>query len=126
MNDIDYTSNNYFSEVNSMIKSNYTSSHNFKAGAEIRNNNLRFRLGALYSTSPFSKNLNLADAIDQARKGITAGFGIKEERYFVDFAFAHTQTGYYYQPYTLNNQEVSGITSKQKDNRLLITIGYVL
>jgi hypothetical protein len=54
------------------------------------------------------------------------GFGIKEERFFIDFAFAHTQTGYYYQPYTLNNQEVSGITSKQKDNRFLITIGFVL
>jgi hypothetical protein len=126
MDDVDFTSNNYFYEVNSIIRSNYTTSHNFKAGAEIRNNNLRFRFGGLYSTSPFSKNLNLEDAIDQASKGLTAGFGIKEERFFIDFAFAHTQTGYYYQPYTLNNQEVSGITSKQKDNRFLITIGFVL
>ena len=46
------------------------------------------------------------------------------ENYFIDFGYAYSVTGSYYQPYTLSSKDVPSIITKQYDNRFLITLGY--
>ncbi len=113
-----------FNSINRGIKSKYTSSHSIKLGCEYKFENLRFRVGANYSTSPFKKEFRNDTQSDLSRYGTSCGFGIKQENYFVDFAYAYSVSGSYFQPYTLSSKDVPIITTKQYDNRFLITFGY--
>lgn len=114
-----------FTPVNKAISRKYTMSHNVRAGLEWRYEELRFRAGGFYSTSPFEENLRDSEKTDMTRYGLTAGFGFRTEKYFFDAAYAWSRTGSYLQPYTLNNQETEGITFTQTDNRVLFTVGWL-
>ncbi|CAN5415791.1 hemin receptor [soil metagenome] len=114
----------YFSDINSAIRAKYTESHNIRIGGEYRYEILRFRLGVQSSTTPFKNKYTTDSNTDLSRKGYSAGFGIKQDKFFIDFAYAHTESGSFLQPYTLSNQEVQGIKYKQKDNRFLFTVGF--
>ncbi len=120
----DKTFKSYFDTANESIDKKYTSSHNIRLGAELRFDNLRFRVGAFHSTSPFKPAYKGIRSTDLSKTGITAGFGIRQDKYFIDFAIAHTETGSFLRPYSMNSQIVEGITYNEKDNRLLVTIGF--
>jgi len=115
-----------FNSINSGIRSKYAGSHNIRFGGEYAFQKYRFRLGALYSTSPFKSQYRNDKESDLSRYGASFGFGIKLEHLFVDIGYAYSVTGAYYLPYALSYQDVPSIRTKQYDNRLLITIGYRL
>lgn len=122
---VDNNFDDYFQDINSIINAKYSTSHNFRAGAEFRYDMLRFRLGGQYSTSPFIEELRGTYETDLSRYSGTAGFGFRAEKYYVDLGYAYSETGSFLRPYSVSNQEVSGITYKQKDHRLLITLGFL-
>lgn len=121
----DPTFNADFNNVNSAIRSKYSSSHNFRAGLEFRYELLSFRLGGSYSTSPFASGLRISEDTDQSRYGLSGGIGYRDKKYFIDVAYAWSRMGSFQRPYTLNNQDTEGITFKQTDNRVMFTIGYL-
>jgi long-subunit fatty acid transport protein len=114
-----------FTPVNKAMRSKYTASHNLRAGLEWRFEQLRFRAGGYYSTSPFESALRISDDTDLSRYGITGGLGFREKKYYVDLAYAWSKSGSYLLPYSLNNQTTEGITFSQTDNRVLITVGFL-
>lgn len=121
---VDKTFNSDFDPANEAIDKKYTASHNIRLGGEFRFDNLRFRVGAFHSTSPFKSEFKGSTATDLSKTGITAGFGIRQEKYYVDVAVAHTETGSFLRPYSMNSQLVDGITYNEKDNKLLVTVGF--
>lgn len=114
-----------FNPVNKAIRLKYTTSHNVRAGVEWRYEQMRFRGGAFYSTSPFQKDLRDSEATDMSKIGFTGGLGWREEKYYVDVAYAWSKSGSFLTPYTLDNQETKGITFTQTDNRLMFTVGFL-
>ncbi|MBL0095451.1 MAG: outer membrane protein transport protein [Bacteroidetes bacterium] len=114
-----------FTPVNKAMRSKYTASHNLRAGLEWRFEQLRFRAGGYYSTSPFESALRVSEKTDLSRYGITGGLGFREKKYYVDLAYAWSKSGSYLLPYSLNNQTTEGITFSQTDNRVLITVGFL-
>lgn len=113
-----------FNPVNKAIRNKYTISHNVRAGFEWRYEELRFRAGGFYSTSPFDEQLRESEETDLTRYGLTAGFGFRNDRYFFDAAYAWSRVGSYIQPYSLSYQDTDGITFRQTDNRFLFTVGW--
>ncbi|MBL7924757.1 MAG: outer membrane protein transport protein [Bacteroidia bacterium] len=122
---VDRSFSSDFNPVNNALRKKYTASHNLRAGIEFRADQLRFRAGGFYSTSPFVTALRASDETDLSRYGFTGGIGFREKKYFIDAAYSWSQQGSYLQPYTLNNQTTEGITFKQTDNRVLITVGFL-
>ncbi len=113
-----------FNSINKGIQTKYTTSHNLRFGSEYRYDNLRFRIGANYNTSPFKKSIRNDKQSDLSTYGLSLGFGIKSDQVFMDIAYAYSVSGSYYQPYNLSYQDVPEITTKKFDNRVLITVGY--
>jgi len=112
-----------FNPVNNALRKKYAGSHNIRAGVEFRVEQLRFRAGGFYSTSPFHVAYKDSKENDLSRYGLTTGFGFREKKYFFDIGYSWSQQGSYLQPYTLSNQSTEGITFKQTDNRVLMTFG---
>jgi len=84
----DYT----FSEENSAIKTQYTTSNNLRLGAELKAGIMAFRGGYSFSESPFRDTAKTGN-----RNGYSFGIGIREKGYFADFSYNHSNadTNYY-------------------------------
>ncbi len=87
---VDYTkarlrSSDYlFSDENDMIKLSFEEQHNIRVGGEIRLNPVILRAGYAYYASPYREDVN-----DGQRTILSAGFGIREASYFIDFAYSY-------------------------------------
>ncbi|MBK9317870.1 MAG: hypothetical protein IPM91_02825 [Bacteroidetes bacterium] len=68
-----------FTPVNKAMRSKYTASHNLRAGLEWRFEQLRFRAGGYYSTSPFESALRISDDTDLSRYGITGDWVLERK-----------------------------------------------
>jgi hypothetical protein len=73
----------FFSE-NDAIRSQYTSSNNFRFGAELKAGIAALRGGYNIYGTPFKGTANIGK-----RTGFSVGAGIREKSYFVDFAYSH-------------------------------------
>jgi long-subunit fatty acid transport protein len=88
---------NVFSDVNSTIRSKYTSTGNLRVGGEIRFDPITFRLGYALYGSPFRNGDNVA----AIRTSYSGGIGYRLNNFFVDFAYVRTnfsETNYLYDP----------------------------
>lgn len=121
----DRTFSGDYAPVNQALRTKYTSSHNIRGGFELRFEKLRVRGGAFYSTSPFKEELRDDQETDLSRIGFTGGLGLREEKYFMDIAYAWSRMGSFTRPYTLQNTTTGGITSTQTDNRIMLTFGFL-
>ena len=102
---IDYTkarlrSSEYlFSDENDMIRAAFTEQHNVRIGGEMRLDPLILRAGYAYYSSPYRSGVN-----DDQRSIISAGFGIREGNYSLDFAYSYTFFSDDYSMYQLERQ----------------------
>lgn len=101
---IDYTkarlrSNEYlFSDENNLIRSSFTQQHNVRVGGEVRLDPVILRAGYAYYSSPYASGVN-----DGQRSLISAGFGIREGDFFLDFAYNYAFHSEDYFMYTLES-----------------------
>lgn len=92
-----YSHPNVFADVNSTIRSKYTSTGNLRLGGELRFDPLSFRAGYALYGSPFRNGENA----DAKRSSYTAGIGFRENNYFIDFAYIltkYSEVNYLYDP----------------------------
>ncbi len=88
---IDYTSarlrsSDYmFSDENSQIRNAFTEQHNVRVGGELNLNPLILRAGYGYYSNPYRSEIN-----DAQRSVISAGLGIRDNDYFIDFSYAYS------------------------------------
>jgi long-subunit fatty acid transport protein len=74
-------------DANNAIENNFTAASNLRVGGEIKLDPFSLRGGAAYYASPYVSGFNT----DASRMSYSAGFGIKENGYFLDFAYVLTK-----------------------------------
>lgn len=114
-----YSSPNVFAEVNSTIRSKYTSTQNIRVGGEFRFDPLSFRAGYALYGSPFktgeNKNAN--------RTSYTAGIGFRENNYFIDFAYVLTKSTEYSYLYDPTGMDLSSVKNDYSNSSFMMTFG---
>jgi hypothetical protein len=105
----------YFDE-NEVISSKYTAAQNLRFGGELAFGNYRLRGGYAIYGSPYSSGINSGEKISRS-----IGFGVIDEKYFMDFSYVYSATNedYYLYNYTGENP----VYTKQTSHNFLITMG---
>lgn len=120
---IDYTyaqlssSPNVFSDVNSTIRSKYTSTANLRIGGEARLDPISIRAGYALYGSPFNGGENE----NAGRSSYTFGLGFRENKYFIDFAYVlskYTEYNYLY-----DSALISPVKNDQTSSSFMLTFG---
>jgi long-subunit fatty acid transport protein len=114
-----------FNPINTVVRNKYGIAHQVRAGFEWRYEQMRFRFGGHYATSPFASSIRPAQTIDQSGFGFSGGLGYRGEKYYFDAAYAWSRTGAFLRPYTLENELTEGINFQQTDSRVMFTFGYL-
>ena len=78
------SSDNLFTEENSIIRNAMTQQHVIRVGGEVRLDPVIFRAGYAHHSSPYVSGVN-----DGERSLLSAGFGIREGNYFLDFSYTY-------------------------------------
>ncbi|MFN8166505.1 MAG: outer membrane protein transport protein [Bacteroidia bacterium] len=131
--DIDYTFSDYsnarfhasdygFFETNNAISHKYTAVHSLRVGTEWRLDNISFRGGIHYSSSPMTA-LYKVSGNDFSKKGFSLGFGMRDTHFFLDVAYLYTISNQYFQPYSLNTESVPGVKTDVSSNNFTVTLG---
>lgn len=112
-----YSSPNVFGDVNSTIRSRYTSTGNLRVGGEVRLDPISIRAGYALYGSPFNggenKNAN--------RSSYTGGIGFRENNYFIDFAYVFTKYTEY--NYLYDSPTISSVKNDHKSSSFMLTFG---
>lgn len=82
------------------IKDTFRNTVNFRLGGEVRANIFRARIGGAYISDPY---LDRTDGIDRSKLLLSAGVGVRNDRFFVDLTGTFTTYKSAYTPYYLNN-----------------------
>ncbi|HZG00972.1 MAG TPA: hypothetical protein VEY71_08215, partial [Chitinophagales bacterium] len=112
----------YASQQNQAINAKYTAAGSLRVGGELALNIFRVRAGYGLGMSPFKSGVGVS-GFDQKRRAVSAGFGFMEENFFLDFAFRHTTSPSFEQPYFVANGEVPGAKLTTKANHFVLTLG---
>ena len=110
-----------FSSVNSSITRKYSEIHSLRIGTEWLYENISFRGGAAFSSSPLNE-IYKAGSSDFSKKSFSGGIGFRENNVFLDFGYVYTMSDQFYQPYTLSFEKVPGVKSRVIGNNFLMTL----
>jgi len=102
-----------FFDVNEIVRNELGQAHNIRIGAEVKLNIITLRAGTSYYGSPYQDSSTRG-----ARMGYSAGLGIREKGYFMDFAFNHVESK---DDLYLYGSTFSANT--YKTNRFMMTLG---
>jgi hypothetical protein len=115
-------SSSSFADVNNYIRRKYAEVHTVRIGTEWLLENMSFRGGFSLATSPL-KEIYKAGSSDFSKKTFSGGIGFRENDLFFDLGYVYSLSDEYFQPYTLNNEEVPGVKSRVVGSNFTATIG---
>jgi hypothetical protein len=108
-----------FNSENNSIKAEYELVYNFRVGAEYRYEKYRLRGGFNYMPDPFIYN-----EVDQSIKTFSGGFGLREKKYYVDFAAIFSNTNRSRSPYFVNGPDPVA-DQKYSSANYMVTVGFM-
>ncbi|MCC7231998.1 MAG: hypothetical protein IT242_03570 [Bacteroidia bacterium] len=111
-----------FTDVNNIIRKKYTAVHTIRAGAEARYGDFSFRAGGSMSTSPLNSQY-AAGGADYKKWSAGGGIGMRDKNFFLDLAYLYSHSNEFFQPYTLENQDVPGVKNSVSSHNIVITLG---
>ncbi|MFN2394088.1 MAG: OmpP1/FadL family transporter [Bacteroidales bacterium] len=106
-----------FSAENNIIRNSFQQQHNIRAGGEIRLDPLILRAGYAYHSNPYKSGIN-----EMERNTLSAGFGIRDQSYFVDFGYYYTQYSEDFYPYSADL--TPAVNYDYSRNGFLMTLGF--
>jgi hypothetical protein len=110
--------NNYYKQLNGVIKDIYKGNINVRLGGEVKFNTLMGRVGFGYYGNPYK------DAPANANKmTLSSGLGYRNKGFFVDLTYVHLLTKDFDIPYRLQNAETVYANVRQKTANIIATIG---
>lgn len=104
-------------EENKAIRSKYVEGNNIRFGTEWRLQPLSLRGGFAYYSSPFKGASSTGSRIDYS-----AGIGFREDNFFLDFAYVHSQVSENY--YFYDASVTSPSLNASKSSSILMTMGF--
>ena len=110
--------NSYFDGVNSVIRSYYKNTFNFRLGGEYKTDPLAFRIGGSYSMNPYT-----SPDLKANRFTIGGGLGYRKKGIFVDLTYVETILNDVNFPYRLGGKDNVYSTVKEYTGNLLLTFG---
>ena len=60
---------------------------------------------------------------DYKKTSYSGGVGIRDHNMFVDLGYIYSQSNEFFQPYTLNNQDVPGVKNSLRSHNFTVTFG---
>lgn len=111
-----------FSDVNNYIRGKYSETHTVRIGTEWLYENISFRGGLSFVTSPLNEIYKI-ESSDFSKKSFSGGIGFRENNLFIDLGYVYTLSDQFYQPYTLNAEIVPGVKSRIVTNNFIVTLG---
>lgn len=109
----------FYSNLNSSISNTYQSAINYKIGAEGRYEAFRVRAGYAHSGDPYA-----SASLDGAIKSFSVGAGVRLQNYYADLAFVSSKSESRYSPYQFVDGGEPVVGLKNKQNSVLLTVGY--
>ncbi|MFK7982254.1 MAG: hypothetical protein AB8G86_19895 [Saprospiraceae bacterium] len=115
--------------LNSEIASIYQSAINLRVGGEFALKIFRFRAGVTLSGTPYADNY-ISDnpnikGIGDTSTAYALGFGVRQQRYFLDFAFRFSDQESTFTPYTVSDiYPQNSVTTNAVRSNLIFTFGY--
>ncbi len=109
-----------FEGDNNTIKNIYKGTYNLKIGGELRLNKFRVRAGGAYYDDPFSER---NQTIDRSILALSAGVGVYDQKYFLDFGIVNMTGDETYSPYSLSNGTTPNIAIANNRTRAMISFG---
>ncbi len=106
-----------FGDIAREIKDKYTQAHNIRVGGELNLHPIQIRAGYGMYGSPYQKNIN-----DLERTNMSFGIGLKDQNYFLDFAYS--LTSYKEDYYLYNPALVNAVKMDKKLHSFLVTLGF--
>ncbi len=110
--------NSYFDGVNSVIRSYYRNTFNFRLGGEYKADEMAFRIGGSYSMNPYTSSDLKAN-----RFTVGGGVGYRKKGIFVDLTYVETILSDVNFPYRLGTKDNVYSTVKEYTGNLLLTFG---
>ena len=107
---------------NDAIYDSYRDVVNYKLGAEIRFDELRFRGGYNYQADPFR-----TQDIDRSVVGYSGGIGYRNKDYFIDFSTVYRESRQQYSAYFLPENYAGGtpsVNTKFSSISSMVTVGF--
>ncbi len=120
---IDYTNNRLrsdeymFTSENNVIKNDLQAQHNIRVGGELVLQPLLLRAGYAYYSNPYQEDVNNTE-----RTVISAGFGIRQQNYSLDFAYMVSMQSENYYPY--RKEFTEPMVNDYTRNAFMVTLGY--
>jgi len=105
-----------FFDQNAIIQNNLHPTGNLKIGAEWRLNPFSIRSGFNYLGNPYKDN-----SINGGRKNYSFGAGIREDNYFLDFAYVISSFSSVH--YLYDKNMVNPVNIENKSHNFLMTVG---
>lgn len=109
-----------FDVDNEEIRSLYQSVFNIRSGFEYRINSYKMRVGYAYMPEPYKI---IQNGVSNSTQRITAGFGYRQEKFYVDLAVVHSFGDNSYRPYRVNTTESPLVKYSPKSTNVMFTIG---
>lgn len=111
-------------DVKASVQDTYQNVINVRAGAEIRAGLLRFRAGIAYLPSAYKLNLDRVAPADRAKLLLSAGLGVRNDRFFADLSGSFLTYKSGYSPYQLNSDAASPtVAINNRNANLMLSVG---
>jgi hypothetical protein len=96
-------------QLNQTINAKYGPASNLRAGGEYAYDIWRFRAGVAWYGSPFKEGIE-EPGYNYSQLSFSGGLGIRTDNFFADMAYVHTNSKEFYQPYSLSEEFVPGVS----------------
>ncbi len=106
----------YF-DVNDAIRNKYTTASNLRVGGEYRIDQFTLRGGYALYGNPFKSGIN-----DSERTSYSGGIGMRQDNYFLDFAYVYT--GWKQDYYMYSSKLVGPSKNEYSAHNFLMTLGF--
>jgi len=108
-----------FFDENDQIRTAYKSTHNLKAGAEVRLSNFYLRAGTRYNMSPY-----VDSRVNAESWMFTGGLGMRTSNVYFDVSYAHSAYSEVYGLYAYEPGMYEYSLNDLKRNNLVFTVGF--
>ncbi|QMW05686.1 hypothetical protein [Spirosoma foliorum] len=111
-------------DVKRFVQDTYQNVINIRAGAEIRAGILRLRGGVAYMPSAYKIDLDRVAKADRSKLLLTAGLGVRNDRFFADVSGSYLTYKSGYSPFELpSSADTPTVATSNRSTNLMLSLG---
>jgi hypothetical protein len=110
---------NFFNDLNSVVKSDYKGAVNFRVGGELKFNTLMTRLGFAYYGNPYKQ-----DELKGNKMNVSGGLGYRNKGVFIDLTYVQSMNKDVHFPYRLSDKANTFAEVKDRSGSVILTVGF--